>query len=117
MFGKMDPFVQFTVEHQIYQSETKLNAGKYPKWGQKIAFRCKNTDLIKVALFDEESNGKDDLIGNGEYCYELTDRECLFKPQNVNIQIYYKDKNAGELKITANFYSDSKKQRNLQQQL
>jgi len=29
---------------------------------------------------DEDSNGKDDLIGEGEFCFELNDKDCLFKP-------------------------------------
>jgi len=79
MFGKMDPFVIFDVNGEIVRSKTCMNAGKYPKWNQKIVFRCSNNDMIKFQVMDEEFNGKDDLIGEGEFCFEFNDKECLFK--------------------------------------
>lgn len=47
MFGKMDPYVMFNVNGDSFISRTCMNAGKYPKWEQKVAFRCRNNDSIK----------------------------------------------------------------------
>jgi len=80
MFGKMDPYMVFHVDTNKVISRTCDDAGKYPKWDQKIAFRSNNTDVIKMQLFDEDFNGKDDLIGTGELCYHLNDQHSTFKP-------------------------------------
>lgn len=70
LLGKMDPYVQWTLNAQpqtIQRSSTQDNAGKMPVFKEAFVLRCSVGDTLKFDVYDEERGGKDDLIGSGTW--------------------------------------------------
>jgi len=62
--GKMDPYLKIEVAGQTYQTVTHKNGGKAPKWNDSFTFAIQGEGSVKVSVWDKDSIGSDDLIGD-----------------------------------------------------
>ena len=107
VFGKMDPYCVLKLKSTSLKTKTHQDAGKFPSWQQVFNIRTDQvTDIIGLEVWDEDTVSKDDQIGVGflsvGYLLQSLERKEEWFP------LTYKDKKAGEILISHQFFPDSK---------
>ncbi|CAB4429154.1 unnamed protein product [Rhizophagus irregularis] len=64
--GKSDPYVKFILDKNNFLSTTTKNNDLNPKFNEKFIFNVDGHKKIGVQVWDKDSVGHDDLIGEDE---------------------------------------------------
>lgn len=99
-FGKMDPYCVVRVGGQQQRTAVAEGAGKFPNWSDQLVFRKTNEDTIFFAVWDRDSASSDDMVG------ETTLPLSRFLGQaNTEewVEIMYKGRKSGEIRIGVQF--------------
>lgn len=88
-FGKMSPFILFTLGGQHYRTEPSIEMDTRPVWNEEFFFNVVVPGEIKVEVFDLE-NDHETLMGRMEIS---TDDVCVDKP--VEKVFHLKSKHLG----------------------
>ena len=103
VFGSMDPYVKCQYGNKKFKSHTHSDGGKKPKWDYKIEFMVDDiNDQIKFNVFDSETFGSDDCIGD-----LITNINSIIgRDRNYCTNWYelkHKGKHAGQLQLRTTF--------------
>lgn len=90
LFGNMSPYCTILYENEVKTTKVASRAGKNPVWNEAFTFSIKDSNLIKIEVWDKEMIKKDDLVGLGS--------TCIYESAN-KIQLKHDNKPAGTVFI------------------
>ena len=94
--GAMDPFVQIVNGKQMVRTQTQMDAGKTPKWGETLELDVGNIgDKVMIRVKDENVTDVD-LVGETEIKLSAF---CVNGGIDDWWQLSYKNKKAGEIHL------------------
>jgi hypothetical protein len=103
-FGKMDPYCVVKLGSQVQRSAVASNAGKFPNWQDALAFRKTNEDLLSISVWDRDDATSDDLVGETTIpLSRLITNNGHFEDW---IELIYKGKKAGDIRIGSMFHPE-----------
>ena len=95
-FGKMDPFVEFTIGGKKYKTAVCEDGGKHPTWQDVFTHHLTNEQDLTFAVTDLDSVSSSDPIGEGK----ISLAETIAKKSTSNWHdISFKGKLAGKILI------------------
>lgn len=103
--GKMDPYVSLEIGGQKLKTKVHDNAGKFPKWDQDFTVKTKLNTVLNYKVYDQETLGSDDLIGEGSF--ELLINYLLVK-KHVVAPISFKGELAGEVRMDVQLVAEER---------
>lgn len=102
-YGKMSPFVQFTVGKQVMQSMNAINQGSKPTWQDHLPIKITTEQYASIKLLDKSSSGIDEIIGEAKIMFA----DIFQKKQGTTqINLVKKGYNAATLVLEYKFISD-----------
>eukprot|EP00195_Chlamydomonas_chlamydogama_P000518 CAMPEP_0202919766 /NCGR_PEP_ID=MMETSP1392-20130828/76505_1 /ASSEMBLY_ACC=CAM_ASM_000868 /TAXON_ID=225041 /ORGANISM="Chlamydomonas chlamydogama, Strain SAG 11-48b" /LENGTH=347 /DNA_ID=CAMNT_0049613225 /DNA_START=146 /DNA_END=1190 /DNA_ORIENTATION=+ len=66
-FGKQDPYCIISIGTQSFKSKTCRDGGKNPVWNETFRFNVINDNDVTLVCKDEDTIGKDEVIGTGHF--------------------------------------------------
>ena len=105
MFGKQDPFIQFTYDNKVYKTKTQDDAGKHAKFNETfiledLAKQINNS--LKLDTYDEDPTGVD-------YLSSITPIKFADLVKTTNVQDFHvdhldaKNKKAGDISFSTRY--------------
>jgi len=101
--GKMSPYLKCILGNESKCTDIAKKAHKKPTWNTELVFRYHGEQSLRVELWDKDKISKDDLIGYGTF--DLSERVRMGQFLG-DIPLFYKDKDAGFLRLSMNFFED-----------
>lgn len=92
---KMDPYCVVRTSRAETKTSVSPNAGKHPRWNESFNLDVTGDNSIYIAIFDQESVGKDNAIA--ETFINLNQLQDTNGVIARSYPLTYKGKNAGEL--------------------
>ena len=106
IFGKMDPKCVLTIGAQKFTTQKANDMGKNPTWSDTFSFRITNEELMDVNVWDADSVGQDDMIGQGSVAVATMQKQGK---GTLQCNLTYKGKAAGQVTLDVDFHPDAKK--------
>jgi hypothetical protein len=101
--GKMSPYLKCIIGNESKCTQAAKKAHKNPTWDSELVFRYHGEQSLRCELWNKEKLSGDDLIGYGTFDLGNFIRTGQFMG---DIPLFYKDKDAGFLRLSMNFFED-----------
>ncbi|OMJ87105.1 hypothetical protein SteCoe_11255 [Stentor coeruleus] len=101
--SKMDPYCIITLGSQKQKTRIASGAGKMPSWQDQFVFKKTYEDTISVAVWDYDSNSRDDLVGEAV----VPIGRILSTPNWDDwVELAYRGKKSGDIRLSTTFTPD-----------
>jgi hypothetical protein len=102
LIGKMSPYLKLILGNESKLSNVAKKMHKNPTWDQELVFRYHGEQSLRCEVWHKELLG-DDLVGYGTLDLSTCLRQGNFMG---DVPLFYKDKDAGCLRLSMNFFED-----------
>jgi len=103
LIGKMSPYLKLILGNDFKTTPVAKRQHLNPTWNTELVLRYHGEVSLRIEVWDKELIGKDDLVGFGTF--DLS--SLLTSGQFIgDVPLYYKDKDAGVVKLSINFFPD-----------
>jgi hypothetical protein len=101
--GKMSPYLKCILGNESKCTNAAKKAHKNPTWDGELVFRYHGEQSLRCELWNKEKLSGDDLIGYGTFDLGNFIRTGQYMG---DIPLFYKDKDAGFLRLSMQFFED-----------
>jgi hypothetical protein len=103
LLGKMSPYLKIILGNESKCTNPAKKAHKNPSWDQELVFRYHGEQTMRCEIWDKDKITKDDLVGYGTFDLGNFIRTGQFMG---DVPLFFKDKDAGFLRLSMNFFED-----------